>query len=124
MRADSFTTRRITFAGDWLRADHPGFTGTQAVAIKVQGGRSAFPTAASSAHQDTPLRRPARDLRLFARQLHAHCYASRATSRLRLRPGGRLVAPGLPPPTLGPQSPTRPTASVALSTVNAARTAT
>lgn len=49
VQADGFTARWITFANDWLRADHPDITGTQAVAIKVQETGARSPTAASSA---------------------------------------------------------------------------
>ncbi|MCZ9347551.1 pectinesterase family protein, partial [Streptomyces sp. TRM76130] len=51
--ADGFTARWITFANDWLRGDHPDYTGTQAVAIKVQGDRSAFHHCRFLGHQDT-----------------------------------------------------------------------
>ncbi|MFE0800828.1 pectinesterase family protein [Streptomyces sp. NPDC058812] len=73
VRADGFTAHRITFANDWLRADHPGFSGTQAVAIKVQGDRSAFHHCRFLGHQDT-LYADSRDRGLFARQYYAHCY--------------------------------------------------
>ncbi|MFC7884665.1 pectinesterase family protein [Streptomyces sp. NPDC057376] len=73
VRADGFTAHRITFANDWLRADHPGFSGTQAVAIKVQGDRSAFHHCRFLGHQDT-LYADTRDLGHFARQYFAHCY--------------------------------------------------
>ncbi|WP_217254212.1 pectinesterase family protein [Streptomyces sp. AC602_WCS936] len=73
VRADGFTAHRITFANDWLRADHPDFSGTQAVAIKVQGDRSAFHHCRFLGHQDT-LYADTRDLGHFARQYFAHCY--------------------------------------------------
>ncbi|MBQ1087580.1 pectinesterase family protein [Streptomyces sp. B93] len=71
--ADGFTARWITFANDWLRADHPGVPGTQAVAVKVQGDRSAFTHCRFLGHQDT-LYADSRSLTAFARQYYAHCY--------------------------------------------------
>ncbi|MEK8142588.1 pectinesterase family protein [Streptomyces sp. M10(2022)] len=53
VQAAGFTARDVTFANDWLRADHPEYTGTQAVAIKVQGDRSAFHHCRFLGHQDT-----------------------------------------------------------------------
>jgi len=73
IRTDGFTARWITFANDWLRADHPDITGTQAVAIKVQGDRSAFFTCRFLGHQDT-LYADSFALGVFARQYYAHCY--------------------------------------------------
>ncbi|MPY34988.1 pectin esterase [Streptomyces adustus] len=73
VQADGFTARWITFANDWLRADHPGITGTQAVAIKVQGDRSAFHHCRFLGHQDT-LYADSRALTAFARQYYADCY--------------------------------------------------
>ncbi|MGX1269190.1 pectinesterase family protein [Streptomyces phaeoluteigriseus] len=74
VQADGFTARWITFANDWLRADHPGVTGTQAVAIKVQGDRSAFHHCRFLGHQDT-LYADTTALGTFARQYFSHCYA-------------------------------------------------
>ncbi len=74
VQADGFTAHRITFANDWLRADHPGVSGTQAVAIKVQGDRSAFHHCRFLGHQDT-LYADSMALGVFARQYFAHCYA-------------------------------------------------
>ncbi|MDX2677561.1 pectinesterase family protein [Streptomyces sp. NY05-11A] len=74
VQADGFTARWITFANDWLRADHPDITGTQAVAIKVQGDRSAFHHCRFLGHQDT-LYADSVALGVFARQYYAHCYA-------------------------------------------------
>ncbi|MEV0176499.1 pectinesterase family protein [Streptomyces sp. NPDC050803] len=74
VRADGFTARRITFANDWLRADHPEITGTQAVAIKVMGDRSAFHHCRFLGHQDT-LYADTNALTLLARQYFSHCYA-------------------------------------------------
>ncbi|MGP2441565.1 pectinesterase family protein [Streptomyces sp. JW3] len=71
--ADGFTARWITFANDWLRSDNPDYTGTQAVALKAQGDRTAFHHCRFLGHQDT-LYADTRDLTLFARQYYAHCY--------------------------------------------------
>ncbi|WP_019067491.1 pectinesterase family protein [Streptomyces hokutonensis] len=73
IRTDGFTARRITFANDWLRAEHPDITGTQAVAIKVQGDRSAFFDCRFLGHQDT-LYADSSALGVFARQYYARCY--------------------------------------------------
>ncbi|MER5406743.1 pectinesterase family protein [Streptomyces sp. NPDC002769] len=73
VQADGFTARRITFANDWLRAGHPGITGTQAVAIKVQGDRSAFVGCRFLGHQDT-LYADSMALGTFARQYYRGCY--------------------------------------------------
>ncbi|MGW1784786.1 pectinesterase family protein [Streptomyces sp. NPDC002143] len=73
VQADGFTARWITFANDWLRADHPDISGTQAVAIKVQGDRSAFHHCRFLGHQDT-LYADSRALTVFARQYFAHCH--------------------------------------------------
>ncbi|MFF4584747.1 pectinesterase family protein [Streptomyces sp. NPDC001388] len=73
VQADGFTARWITFANDWLRADHPDITGTQAVAIKIQGDRSAFHHCRFLGHQDT-LYADSISLAVFARQYYAHCY--------------------------------------------------
>ncbi|MDQ1020563.1 pectinesterase family protein [Streptomyces afghaniensis] len=74
VQADGFTARWITFANDWLRAGHPEITGTQAVALKVQGDRSAFHHCRFLGHQDT-LYADSIALGTFARQYFAHCYA-------------------------------------------------
>ncbi|GAB2738309.1 pectinesterase family protein [Streptomyces bullii] len=73
VQADGFTAHWITFANDWLRADHPDITGTQAVALKVQGDRSAFHHCRFLGHQDT-LYADSLALTAFARQYFAHCY--------------------------------------------------
>ena len=72
IRTDGFTARRISFANDWLRAEHPDITGTQAVAIKVQGDRSAFFDCHFLGHQDT-LYADSSALGVFARQYYARC---------------------------------------------------
>jgi pectinesterase len=73
VQADGFTARDLTFANDWLRADHPGISGTQAVAIKVQGDRSAFLRCRFLGHQDT-LYADSMALGTFARQYYRDCY--------------------------------------------------
>ncbi|MGW6736638.1 pectinesterase family protein [Streptomyces sp. NPDC055013] len=73
VQADGFTARDLTFANDWLRADHPGISGTQAVAIKVQGDRSAFHHCRFLGHQDT-LYADSIALGVFARQYFSRCY--------------------------------------------------
>jgi pectinesterase len=73
VQADGFTARDITFANDWLRADHPGISGTQAVAIKVQGDRSAFLRCRFLGHQDT-LYADSTALGAFARQYFRDCF--------------------------------------------------
>ncbi|MFF6998670.1 pectinesterase family protein [Streptomyces sp. NPDC008313] len=73
VQADGFTARHLTFANDWLRADHPEITGTQAVAIKVQGDRSAFERCRFLGHQDT-LYADSMALGTFARQYFTDCY--------------------------------------------------
>ncbi len=73
VRADGFTAHRITFANDWLRADHPDFSGTQAVALKVLGDRSAFRQCRFLGHQDT-LYADSMSLAAFPRQYFGHCY--------------------------------------------------
>ncbi|MFF7870083.1 pectinesterase family protein [Streptomyces qaidamensis] len=73
IRADGFTAHRITFANDFLREEHPEISGTQAVAIKVQGDRSAFHHCRFLGHQDT-LYADSNSADLFARQYFSHCY--------------------------------------------------
>ncbi|MGW7070183.1 pectinesterase family protein [Streptomyces sp. NPDC054855] len=73
VRAAGFTAHAITFANDWLRADHPEYTGTQAVALKVMGDRSAFFRCRFLGHQDT-LYADTVDLGAFARQYFRDCY--------------------------------------------------
>ncbi|KAA0931571.1 pectin esterase [Streptomyces apricus] len=73
VQADGFTARHVTFANDWLRADHPGTTGTQAVALKVQGDRSAFHHCRFLGHQDT-LYADTASVGVLARQYFSHCY--------------------------------------------------
>ncbi|HWU10065.1 MAG TPA: pectinesterase family protein [Streptomyces sp.] len=73
VQAADFTARGLTFANDWLRSDNPGYTGTQAVAIKVQGDRSAFHGCRFLGHQDT-LYADTPALTAFARQYYRDCY--------------------------------------------------
>ncbi|WP_257138893.1 pectinesterase family protein [Streptomyces sp. rh34] len=73
VRAAGFTARDLTFANDWLRSDNPEYTGTQAVAIKVQGDRSAFHGCRFLGHQDT-LYADSLAVTAFARQYYRDCY--------------------------------------------------
>lgn len=73
VKADGFTAYSITFANEWLRADHPDISGTQAVAIKVQGDRSAFIGCRFLGHQDT-LYADSMSVDTFARQYYSQCY--------------------------------------------------
>ncbi|MDK1473366.1 pectinesterase family protein [Streptomyces sp. 549] len=73
LAAAGFTARDVTFANTWLRADHPGTTGTQAVAVKVQGDRSAFHRCRFLGHQDT-LYADSSSLAAEARQYFLDCY--------------------------------------------------
>nr|WP_238420194.1 pectinesterase family protein [Streptomyces taklimakanensis] len=73
VRPDGFTARRITFANDWLRAEHPEISGTQAVAIKVMGDRSLFDRCRFLGHQDT-LYADTRHVGLTARQYFHRCH--------------------------------------------------
>ncbi|MFB7511909.1 MULTISPECIES: pectinesterase family protein [unclassified Streptomyces] len=74
VQADGFTAHAVTFANDFLRADLPGNPGTQAVALKAQGDRSAFLHCRFLGHQDT-LYADSMSLGHVARQYYAHCYA-------------------------------------------------
>ncbi|MFC9029235.1 pectinesterase family protein [Streptomyces arboris] len=73
VQAAGFTARDLTFANDWLRSDNPEYTGTQAVAIKVQGDRSAFHGCRFLGHQDT-LYADSLALTSFARHYYRDCY--------------------------------------------------
>ncbi|MGD6751196.1 pectinesterase family protein [Streptomyces sp. BH105] len=73
LRPDGFTAHHVTFANDWLRADHPGITGTQAVAVKVTGDRSAFFQCRFLGHQDT-LYADSPALTALSRQYFRDCY--------------------------------------------------
>ncbi|MGV9878784.1 pectinesterase family protein [Streptomyces sp. NPDC003006] len=75
VEADGFTARDVTFANDWLRAEHPEIvSGTQAVALKATGDRSAFFRCRFLGHQDT-LYADTRALTAFARQYFRDCCA-------------------------------------------------
>lgn len=65
--------RDLTLANDWLRADHPDVTGTQAVAAYVTGDRSRFDNVRFLAHQDT-LFVDTTALDAFDRQYFRRCY--------------------------------------------------
>lgn len=73
IQADGFTAAHVTFANDWLRADHPEITDTQAVAAKVMGDRSYFERCRFLGHQDT-LYADTRNVATFARQYYRECY--------------------------------------------------
>ncbi|MEU0383996.1 pectinesterase family protein [Streptomyces chartreusis] len=71
--APGLTVRDLTLANDWLRADHPDITGTQAVAAYITGDRSAFDNVRFLAHQDT-LFVDTSALDAFDRQYFHRCY--------------------------------------------------
>ena len=71
--APGLTVRDLTLANDWLRADHPDITGTQAVAAYVTGDRSHFDNVRLLAHQDT-LFVDTSALDAFDRQYFHRCY--------------------------------------------------
>jgi pectinesterase len=71
--APGLTVRDLTLANDWLRADHPEITGTQAVAAYVTGDRSSFDNVRFLAHQDT-LFVDTTALGAFDRQYFHRCY--------------------------------------------------
>ncbi|RKE23348.1 pectinesterase family protein [Streptomyces sp. TLI_171] len=73
--ADGFTAVDLTVANDWLRADHPGWTGTQAVAVKAAGDRTAFLRCRLLGHQDT-LYADSASLAAVARQYYGQCYVA------------------------------------------------
>ncbi|WP_426569746.1 pectinesterase family protein [Streptomyces canus] len=70
--APGLTVRDLTLANDWLRADHPDITGTQAVAAYVTGDRSHFDNVRFLAHQDT-LFADTTALDAFDRQYYRRC---------------------------------------------------
>jgi pectinesterase len=71
--APGLTVRDLTLANDWLRADHPEITGTQAVAAYVTGDRSLFHRVRLLAHQDT-LFADTTALGSFDRQYYRDCH--------------------------------------------------
>jgi pectinesterase len=71
--APGLTVRDLTLANDWLRADHPDITGTQAVAAYTYGDRTHFDNVRLLAHQDT-LFIETTALTSFDRQYFHRCY--------------------------------------------------
>ncbi|MFJ3668670.1 pectinesterase family protein [Streptomyces sp. NPDC090106] len=71
--APGLTVRDLTLANDWLRADHPDITGTQAVAAYTYGDRTHFENVRLLAHQDT-LFVETTALDSFDRQYFRHCH--------------------------------------------------
>ena len=71
--APGLTVRDLTLANDWLRADHPEITGTQAVAAYTYGDRTRFENVRLLAHQDT-LFVETGALDTFDRQYFRDCY--------------------------------------------------
>ncbi|MEU0423220.1 pectinesterase family protein [Streptomyces canus] len=71
--APGLTVRDLTLANDWLRADHPEITGTQAVAAYTYGDRTHFENVRLLAHQDT-LFVETTALTAFDRQYFRRCY--------------------------------------------------
>jgi pectinesterase len=71
--AEGLTVRDLTLANDWLRADHPEITGTQAVAAYTYGDRTHFENVRLLAHQDT-LFVETTALDVFDRQYFHRCH--------------------------------------------------
>ncbi|MEU0023832.1 pectinesterase family protein [Streptomyces sp. NPDC006335] len=71
--APGLTVRDLTLANDWLRADHPDITGTQAVAAYTYGDRTHLENVRLLAHQDT-LFVETTALASFDRQYFRRCY--------------------------------------------------
>jgi pectinesterase len=71
--APGLTVRDLTLANDWLRADHPDITGTQAVAAYTYGDRTHFDNVRLLAHQDT-LFADTTALDAFDRQYFRRCH--------------------------------------------------
>ncbi|MDW4907233.1 pectinesterase family protein [Streptomyces sp. ADMS] len=71
--APGLTVRDLTLANDWLRADHPEITGTQAVAAYVTGDRSQFTRVRFLGYQDT-LFADTTLLTAFDRHYYRDCY--------------------------------------------------
>ncbi|MEV7386283.1 pectinesterase family protein [Streptomyces sp. NPDC091215] len=71
--APGLVVRDLTLANDWLRADHPDITGTQAVAAYLTGDRTHFENVRLLAHQDT-LFADTTGLGSFDRQFFHHCH--------------------------------------------------
>ncbi|MEU6667201.1 pectinesterase family protein [Streptomyces sp. NPDC046727] len=71
--APGLSLRDLTLANDWLRADHPDITGTQAVAACLTGDRTRAENVRFLAHQDT-LFTDTTALDAFDRQYFQHCH--------------------------------------------------
>ncbi len=71
--AAGLRVRDLTLANDWLRADHPDITGTQAVAAYLTGDRTHVENVRLLAHQDT-LFADTTELGSFDRQCFRGCY--------------------------------------------------
>jgi pectinesterase len=55
VRASDFTAEFVTFANVFNKNDHPGVTGTQAVALSMEGDRQTYQHDKFYGHQDTLL---------------------------------------------------------------------
>ncbi|MCH7230175.1 pectinesterase family protein [Glycomyces sp. L485] len=73
LQGADFTAHGITFANDFLRAEHPDVSGTQALAVKAQGDRSSFYRCRFLGHQDT-LCADSSDMLVPARQYYRRCH--------------------------------------------------
>ncbi|WP_075735921.1 pectinesterase family protein [Streptomyces acidiscabies] len=71
--APGLTVLDLTLANDWLRADHPDITGTQAVAAYLTGDRTHVENVRLLAHQDT-LFADTTALDVFDRQYYRRCH--------------------------------------------------
>ncbi|MEV8601238.1 pectinesterase family protein [Streptomyces griseoviridis] len=71
--AAGLTLRDLTVANDWLRADHPETTGTQAVAAYLTGDRTRVENVRLLGHQDT-LFADTTALDVFGRQHFDRCH--------------------------------------------------
>ncbi|MEV7978041.1 pectinesterase family protein [Streptomyces sp. NPDC086519] len=71
--APGLVVRDLTLANDWLRADHPDITGTQAVAAYLTGDRTHVENVRLLAHQDT-LFADTTELGSFGRQFFHRCH--------------------------------------------------
>ncbi|GGM89494.1 pectinesterase [Streptomyces fuscichromogenes] len=71
--APGLVVRDLTLANDWLRADHPEITGTQAVAACLTGDRTHVENVRLLAHQDT-LFADTTELGSFDRQFFRRCH--------------------------------------------------
>ncbi len=70
---DGTHVRDLTFENSWLRAEHPGVTATQAVAVRATGDRLVFDNVRFLGHQDT-LYANSPDEDTPARQYYRGCY--------------------------------------------------